>query len=72
MMSGGDLDGDVYMCIWDKALVEAVKEVHNPASTEKAETEPMAQKDHIVDYVAYYMQNDTLGELSNLHVAMCD
>ena len=26
MMSGGDLDGDVYMCIWDEALVEAVKD----------------------------------------------
>lgn len=24
-MSGGDLDGDVYMCIWDKELVTAFK-----------------------------------------------
>ena len=24
MMSAGDLDGDVYMCIWDEALVNAV------------------------------------------------
>ena len=24
-MSAGDLDGDVYMCIWDEQLVSAVK-----------------------------------------------
>ena len=24
------------------------------------------------DHLTYYMKNDTLGELSNMHVAMCD
>lgn len=33
MMSGGDLDGDVYMCIWDEKLVNATKdeEIQKPA-----------------------------------------
>ena len=26
MMSAGDLDGDVYMCIWDEQLVNAVRD----------------------------------------------
>ena len=35
-MSAGDLDGDVYMVIWDKEIVEAVadEEICEPAPVE--------------------------------------
>ena len=36
MMSAGDLDGDVYMVIWDEKLVEAMRdeEIQPPAPVE--------------------------------------
>ena len=73
-MSGGDLDGDVYMCIWDASLVEAVKDsaVEEPAPTDPNVDVRGAHSGDLLEHVGYYMKNDTLGELSNLHVAMCD
>lgn len=74
MMSAGDLDGDVYMVIWDEQLVNAVKNVEQPASPESVVQirQDNAQLDGFYDHLTHYMKNDTLGELSNLHVAMCD
>ena len=75
-MSGGDLDGDVYMCIWDKVLVDAVED---SKICPPAETDPIVEKEmphtlgnDLLEHIGHYMKNDTLGELSNLHVAMCD
>ena len=77
MMSGGDLDGDVYMCIWDKELVDAVKEenICEPAAVDslvKTVQDANMKLATLYDHIGYYLKNDTLGELSNLHVAMCD
>ena len=76
MMSGGDLDGDVYMCIWDKVLVDAVQDdqICDPAPVESVQLQSQDAGGLVdfVDHVGHYLRNDTLGELSNLHVAMCD
>lgn len=75
MMSGGDLDGDVYMCIWDEQIVNATRdeEIQEPARTDvKPATQINSDLNGIFDHLAHYMRNDTLGELSNLHVAMSD
>ena len=77
MISGGDLDGDVYMCIWDKDLVDAVKDenICDPAPVDfldKAAQDDETEHETIQEAVCEFMSRDTLGEFSNLHVAECD
>lgn len=68
-MSGGDLDGDVYMCIWDKELVTAFKKenVEPPAQYGKFPDNKIVKSDHIVDHMKVYFEKDNLGQLAHLH-----
>lgn len=56
-------------------MVEAVKleDIYEPAPVDQQaviqEVEPL---DSFFDYLTYYMRNDTLGQLSNMHVAISD
>ena len=53
-MSGGDLDGDGYMVIWDSLLVEAFKEVYAPAEYEKKSRQSLQslkEVDHIANFL---------------------
>jgi RNA-dependent RNA polymerase len=64
MCSGGDLDGDDYMVLWDSDLIPKV--VNMPAMDFTAET-PIDTDDpitaaHIGDFFVTYMKNDTLGK----------
>ena len=82
-MSGGDLDGDVYMVIWDdpkelddsKKLVSKVKPemIHPPAVYKKyiPSADSLPKQDEIVEHIGHYFKEDRLGTLSNLHLAMC-
>lgn len=75
MMSAGDLDGDVFMCIWDEQLVNAVldENICEPAPVDQnLPTQENENLDGFFDHLTYYMRNDTLGQLSNMHVAICD
>lgn len=72
-MSGGDLDGDVYLCIWDETIVDALPKVDRPAVYKKFEESIQQKQDGtIVDYMAEYFEKDKLGHLSHLHLALCD
>lgn len=73
-MSGGDLDGDVYMVIWNKLIVGGLKRTHKPAVYKKFNEDPklIVDSKDIEDHMADYFQKDNLGKLSNLHLALCD
>eukprot|EP00347_Sterkiella_histriomuscorum_P000757 403374620 len=73
-MSGGDLDGDVYLCMWDESLVNALQKIEKPAVYKKFEEsiKTDSQKDTIVDYMAEYFEKDNLGHLAHLHLGLSD
>jgi RNA-dependent RNA polymerase len=67
----GDLDGDTYMVIWDKDIVDGLKENHDPSDNVKVDGKEIRSDDPI-DHIINYMQKDNLGQLCNLHMALCD
>ena len=74
MMSGGDLDGDIYFVSWDTNLVSQVTEVDPPCEApprDESLSEPIA-KYEVASNITYYLKNDCLGSVSNLHLAWCD
>ena len=75
MMSGGDLDGDVYFITWDKELVSYVKpeNIHPPADYSKSQLiKEKPESDDIADYFCFYLERDVLGTVSNLWLTLCD
>ena len=76
MMSGGDLDGDVYMIIWDKEIVQqAIQKDPFPDPSpsenkvwEEKYTEEMKQNSDIASSITAYFKRDMLGQMSNLHL----
>lgn len=73
-MSGGDLDGDVYMCIWDKEILSGLTQdkIEPPAVYKKFIEEDQPDSDEIVDHMKNYFERDNLGHLAHLHLALCD
>lgn len=74
MCSGGDLDGDDYMVLWDEALIPDVINVPPMDFTPDKpieKTEPITIAD-ISDFFVTYMQNDSLGQIAHAHLAQAD
>ncbi|KAI4956156.1 hypothetical protein J4E91_000367 [Alternaria rosae] len=74
MCSGGDLDGDDYMVLWDADLIP--QNVNMPAMDFTAE-KPVETNDpitaaHIGEFFVSYMKNDTLGQIAHAHLANAD
>jgi RNA-dependent RNA polymerase len=74
MCSGGDLDGDDYMVLWDVNLVP--KEINVPPMDFTPQRpiekdEPITVSD-LSDFFVTYMQNDTLGQIAHAHLAQAD
>ena len=70
-MSGGDLDGDVYMVIWDKDLMEGFKEsepANNSHKSVLAKTQVKDDRDE-VNFLKYFYENDYLGRLATTWTA---
>lgn len=75
MMSGGDLDGDVYFVAWDKELLSYIKPdcIKEPADYSKSELiKEKPDSEDLADYFVFYLQRDVLGTVSNLWLELCD
>lgn len=77
MCSGGDLDGDDFFVLWDERLLP--KEWSYPPMNHDADTTTPGLDgsiditiDHMCQFFAQYMQNDSLGLIATAHVAWAD
>jgi RNA-dependent RNA polymerase len=73
MCSGGDLDGDDYIVIWDPELIP---EEWNAEPFHYNAPEPVKKEnvsiDDIINFFYDYMQNDYLGRIAHAHLAAAD
>jgi RNA-dependent RNA polymerase len=76
MCSGGDLDGDEYLVIWDQDLIPAVQEWNCPPMDFTPEKLPAMKRritaDDIIDFFVTYMKNDRLPTIATNHLAFAD
>ncbi len=74
MCSGGDLDGDDYLVIWDKGLLP--REWNHPPMDYTPPDPVIAQgnvtTDDITTFFVNYMKNDTLPRIAHAHLAYAD
>jgi RNA-dependent RNA polymerase len=74
MCSGGDLDGDDFVVIWDQDLLPTVwnqEPFHYKAPTPK-QAEDIVSTDQIISFFVDYMENDFLGRIAHAHLAWAD
>jgi RNA-dependent RNA polymerase len=74
MCSGGDLDGDDYIVIWDlDFLPDIINEPPMDFTTEKPmeSQDPITVKD-ITNFFVTYMRNDSLPQIATAHLAQAD
>lgn len=74
MLSGGDLDGDDYVVIWDPDLTFGVIN-HNPMDYSPLEPRTLTRDVTVSDirkFFVNYMKNDKLGTIANTHLAWAD
>jgi RNA-dependent RNA polymerase len=77
-MSCGDLDGDIYLVMWDKGLLDFVspEDIHPPAplqddhSSQQGSVEEYLESDDICDYMTYFFERNFLGLVANTWVKM--
>ncbi|GME64289.1 RNA-dependent RNA polymerase eukaryotic-type [Neofusicoccum parvum] len=73
MCSGGDLDGDDYLVVWDKELIPEL--VNYPpmdfTSPGKKFVDEVMMED-IARFFVEYIKNDSLGRIANAHLASAD
>ena len=74
MCSGGDLDGDDFIVIWDKDLIpsEWNHEPMNYESPKPVRVERQVTTDDIVDFFVNYLRNDSLSLIALAHIAFAD
>lgn len=74
MLSGGDLDGDDYVVIWDPDLTFGVIN-HKPMDYSPLEPRTLDRDVTVPDirkFFINYMKNDKLGTIANAHLAWAD
>jgi RNA-dependent RNA polymerase len=74
MCSGGDLDGDDYMVLWDSDLTpETINVLPMDFTPEKPiEKEGPITAADISEFFVTYMKNDSLGQIAHAHLAQAD
>lgn len=73
MCSGGDLDGDDYLVIWDEELIPQIVNYDSMDFTppEKVTVDEV-KMEHIANFFVEYIKNDSLGKIANAHLAAAD
>jgi RNA-dependent RNA polymerase len=74
MCSGGDLDGDDYLVMWDDDFIpETINEVPMDFTPEKptALDRPITVSD-LSEFFVTYMKNDSLARIALAHLAQAD
>ncbi|RGP68784.1 hypothetical protein FLONG3_8047 [Fusarium longipes] len=73
MLSGGDLDGDIYNIIWDPEArpLGYFSPADYPRVTPKPLTRPVEPKD-IANFFIDFMRTDILGVIATRHVVLAD
>ncbi|TGZ78031.1 RdRP-domain-containing protein [Ascodesmis nigricans] len=74
MLSGGDLDGDDYVVIWDPEFTDALmnEEPASYSAPPKEKLDREVQVEDIQKFFVQYMKNDRLGMIANCHLAWAD
>lgn len=76
MCSGGDLDGDDYLVMWDDDLLPPESQWNVPAMNYDAPTPVMCagpvQDEHFIKFFVDYIKHDNLGQIAVNHRAMAD
>ncbi|KAI4110623.1 MAG: hypothetical protein LQ339_001199 [Xanthoria mediterranea] len=74
MCSGGDLDGDDYLVIWDPELLPCEWN-HPPMDFTPAKKIPLGRQvtpDDLTSFFVEYMKNDNLSRIATAHLALAD
>lgn len=74
MCSGGDLDGDDYMVLWDQDLLPKTINVPPMDFTPEKPVEKVGRitVSDISEFFVTYMKNDSLGVIAHAHLAQSD
>ncbi|KAI5307225.1 hypothetical protein KEM55_008370, partial [Ascosphaera atra] len=73
MLSGGDLDGDLYNVIYDETLTPEA--IYMPAEYPRVEERVLdrpVQREDIIDFFVTFMQQDQLGRIATSHQVLAD
>ena len=74
MCSGGDLDGDDYMVLWDQDLLPKIINMPPMDFTPEKPVNKIGSIEisDISDFFVTYMKNDSLGRIAHAHLAQAD
>jgi RNA-dependent RNA polymerase len=74
MCSGGDLDGDDYLVIWDQDLVpeDWFRKPMKYTSDKAQDLDQDVTVNHITSFFVLYMKNDFLPRIAHAHLAWAD
>ncbi|GMH41422.1 hypothetical protein BSKO_09332 [Bryopsis sp. KO-2023] len=73
-LSGSDLDGDKYHCMWHEKLIPTLpnkEPMSYPKDPKKELSHAPGVKD-MIDHMCEYIESDTLGQIDNTHLALAD